>query len=48
MLREIRAQGYTGKLTVLRDFVRPLRKELILVREEGSWRIVAENVVEVE
>lgn len=29
LLREIRAQGYTGKLTVLRDFIRPLRKELI-------------------
>lgn len=29
LLREIREQGYTGKLTVLRDFVRPLRKELI-------------------
>ena len=25
-----------------------LRKELVLVREEGSWRIVAENVVEVK
>jgi transposase len=29
LLREIRAQGYSGGLTVLRDFVRPLRKELI-------------------
>jgi transposase len=29
LLREIRDQGYTGGLTVLRDFVRPLRKELI-------------------
>lgn len=29
LLREIRAQGYAGGLTVLRDFVRPLRKELI-------------------
>jgi transposase len=29
LLREVRAQGYCGGLTVLRDFVRPLRKELI-------------------
>jgi transposase len=29
LLREIRTQGYAGGLTVLRDFARPLRKELI-------------------
>jgi len=28
LYREIRAMGYEGKLTILRDFVRPLKKEL--------------------
>ncbi len=28
LFREIRAMGYEGKLTILRDFVRPLKKEL--------------------
>lgn len=33
LLEEIAARGYTGKVSILRDFLRPLRQELVRQRE---------------
>jgi len=36
LLEEISAWGYTGKITILRDFLRPIRRELIRKREAAE------------
>jgi len=36
LLEEISVRGYTGKATILRDFIRPIRQELVRKREAAE------------